>query len=91
MFWLIKKIVFWGIFIGVVIWVLNMPYNGRPLKTYLTEFYESPIVKEGIRFTKTIAKDQLDKFYKDHGEEPMETLSNQDRKELDAIIEQNGK
>lgn len=96
MFWLLRKLLFWGVIVALAIWLLQMPYNGRPLKDYIAEFYHSPLMQEGVRFTKTVTREQLDKFYKKRGqkpleEKPMEEIDEEARQDLEKIIEQESK
>jgi len=86
MFWLLKKIIFWTVFFFVAMWVLKMPYNGRPVKDYLVEFYNAPIVQEGVRFSKKLVEEQLQKFMREGNEPPMENIQPDEREDLERVI-----
>ena len=87
MFWLIRKLVFWSLLIWGVVWLLNKPFEGRPLKDYLKEFIRAPIVQEGIDFTRQMIREQFDKGTPQKGvDKPMETISEKERKDLESIL-----
>lgn len=86
MIWLIKKIIFWTVVGFLIFWLLKMPYNGRPLKDYVLEFYHAPLIQEGIRFGKQFGKEQIQKLLEKKDEKPMENLNDKDRQKLDGIL-----
>jgi len=49
MFWLLRKIFWLAVLIGLIYYGSQYQVNGRPLKDYASEFYRSPIVQAVIK------------------------------------------
>ncbi|MBI1910203.1 MAG: hypothetical protein HYS22_08555 [Deltaproteobacteria bacterium] len=87
MFWLLKKILFWTAAVFLILWILKIPYEGKPVKEHLLEFYRAPLIQEIVRFGRETVGEQLDKFLNKEGaEKPMENLNSEDRKKLEGLL-----
>lgn len=90
MIWLIKRLFGVGVFAAVVFFALQFPVGGRPLKSYLTDFYRSPLVQEAIRQGKGWVVKYLQKdvgIGLEEGGPAMEKVSDKERKELEKVLE----
>lgn len=94
--WIIKRLVWIGIFSALVYFGLNYKIEGRPVKGYVSEFYHSPLVQAAVVTGKELVVEFLhDKLGKEKQEKspqlesippPTDHLSEQDQQELEAII-----
>ena len=60
MFWLLKKIFWLAVIIAIVYYGSNYRIDDKPIKQYLSEFYNSPIVQSAVKAGKDMVQEFLD-------------------------------
>ena len=90
MLWLIRKLVMLAVFAGLLWVILQLDYKGRPVKDYLGEFLQAPLVQEIVRQGRGAVMGYVKKDLKK--ETPaMEELEESERKELERVLEEESK
>lgn len=101
MFWLIKKIFWLAVLAGLVYYGAQYQVDGRPLKDYAKEFYESPLVQAVLKTGKEMAGEFMDEKLgqgkpsdtapeapvQDPGVAPADHISPDDQKALQRVID----
>ena len=59
MFWLIRKIFWIGVLVAIVYYGSNYQLDGKPVKQYVREFFDSPLVQSAIKAGKEEIQDFL--------------------------------
>ena len=86
MFWLFRKLITLAIFVGLILVILNLDYQGKPVREHLRVVWDSPLVREVSRQVQTWIGS-----HKNNSGPPMEELKEQDRKELEKVLERESK
>lgn len=88
MFWLFKKLITLGIFVGLILVILQLDYQGKPVREHLRVVWESPLVQEVSRQVRKLASQWGSKT---NSGPPMEELKEKERRELEKLLEQESK
>lgn len=89
MFWLLRKLFGLGVLVALVFFALQFQVAGRPIKSYLTDFYSSPLVREVLRQGTEAVRQYLQKDVSSAGAEsgpPMDKLSDEEKEELEKVL-----
>lgn len=87
MFWLVRKLFFLGI-LALLVWViLNLEYQGRPVKKHVSELVKTPLVQEITRQVRGAVASYLKKDVKESGP-AMEELGETERRELEKLLKE---
>lgn len=90
MFWLLKKLVTLLVIIGVVWFIFQLDYQGKPVSQRVQEFTKAPLVQEVSRQAKELVMKYLYKKKILNGP-AMENLTDEEKKELDKVIKEKSK
>jgi hypothetical protein len=86
---LIRFIFTWGIIVGLVWVILQLDFQGKPVKERVSEFIKAPLIQEVVRQAKGVAVGLLTKDLKD--EPAMEKVKNEERALLEKVLEEEAK
>ncbi len=87
MFWLLKKLVLLALIAGFVMWLLQLEYQGRPVRERAREFLQAPLIQEIVRQAKEAVSGYLKKEIKVPQGPAMEKIEEGERKELEKVLE----
>ena len=103
MFWLIRKIFWIGVLVAIVYYGANYQVDGKPVKQYVSEFFDSPLVQSALKAGKEEIQQLMDQ--KSSNSEPSipkaspqtahsagdaqsdDQLTDEDRQALDKVLE----
>lgn len=93
MIWLFKKIFGIIITIAIIFFALHLQVGGRQAKDYVLEAWKSPIVQGAVEQGKQTIMGYLNKDVApaENMTPPMEHLEDDDRQELDKILQEKSK
>ncbi len=96
MIWIVKRIFWIGVFSAVIYFGLNYKIEGRPIRQYVSEFYNSALIQAVIKSGKEIVAEFLEEKTGDSKKEPEQRsssdptigdqLQEEDRRELETIL-----
>lgn len=103
MFWLIRKIFWMGVLVAVIYYGMNYQIDGKPVKQYVSEFFDSPLVQSVLKAGKeevqelwdqqsgspepSTAKTSVKTTHSDADSHTGDQLTDEDRKALDQMME----
>ena len=87
MLWLLKKLLILGVVIGLVILVLNLDYQGVPIKQRIETVLKTPLVQEISRQARGIVVGYLKKDVQELAP-AMEEIGEKERKDLERLLEE---
>lgn len=103
MFWLLRKIFWIGVLIAIIYYGSNYQIDGKPVKQYVQEFIDSPLVQSIFK----AGKEEVEEFWNKQSDTPEpsaakaapepahsdkdthegDQLTDEDRKALDQMLE----
>lgn len=91
MFWVLRKILFLLVLGGLIVVILNLEYQGRPVKDHVKEIVKTPLIQEINRQVKGMVLSYLKKDVKEEDlrgvRRALEDISEEERKDLEKVIE----
>lgn len=89
MFWLLRKLFFLGV-LGALFWViLQLDYQGRPVKDHVREFLNAPLIQEIVRQVRGEVDSYLKKRNLPTGP-AMENIDEKEKEKLEEVLEKEG-
>lgn len=85
MFWLLKKLISLALLALLVTFLLNLTYQGRPVRDRVNEFLKAPLVQAVYSFSKEKVLGYLQKDLQI--KEPLDKISDEERKDLDKLLD----
>jgi len=82
---LIKWLFLMAIIVGLILWFTDIKVGDRTLKERVDEFKKTPLYQEGIKDIRSIVGESL----KALGEEVSGEVTDEERKELEKVINEN--
>ncbi len=94
MIWLIRKIFGLGVFVALIFLALQFQVAGRPVKDYVIEFYQTPLIQEAVRQAQEAFSSRFGAKQDRTSIEttpPLEDLDDKERSDLDHLLKDLGK
>lgn len=100
MFWILRKLFWIGVLVAIIYYGSNYQIDGKPIKQYAIEFFQSPLVQSALK----AGKEEVQEFWgekmdsstpsegpsvKDSGQASPagDELTDKDREALDKVLE----
>lgn len=87
MFWLLRRLFSLAVLVALVWVILQLDYQGRPVKDRVSEVIHSPLVQEVTRQVKGAVLGYLKKDLKE-SPPAMEKLDEKDRADLEKVLKE---